>query len=61
MMTSEIRVFAFADQLNPMVCHLARSLEVAGGHLHVLGLRDGRKTVAALEDLQEHEQKELFL
>lgn len=35
-------VFAFADQFNYMLCHLARSVEAAGGWLHVLGLRDGR-------------------
>jgi len=35
-------VFAFADHFNPMLCHLARSVEAAGGWLHVLGLRDGR-------------------
>jgi len=36
-------VFAFADQMDPMMCHLARSVEAAGGWLHVLGLRDGRE------------------
>lgn len=35
-------VFAFADHFNPYTCHLARSVEAAGGWLHVLGLRDGR-------------------
>eukprot|EP00446_Apocalathium_sp_SHHI-4_P046709 CAMPEP_0177393330 /NCGR_PEP_ID=MMETSP0368-20130122/54892_1 /TAXON_ID=447022 ORGANISM="Scrippsiella hangoei-like, Strain SHHI-4" /NCGR_SAMPLE_ID=MMETSP0368 /ASSEMBLY_ACC=CAM_ASM_000363 /LENGTH=169 /DNA_ID=CAMNT_0018859503 /DNA_START=30 /DNA_END=535 /DNA_ORIENTATION=- len=35
-------VFAFSDQENPMLCHLARSVEAAGGWLQVLGLRDGK-------------------
>lgn len=34
-------VFAYADKFTPLVCHLARSVEAAGGWLHVLGLRDG--------------------
>jgi len=34
-------VFTFADQFTAMLCHLARSVEAAGGWLHVLGLREG--------------------
>lgn len=53
----EIRVFTFADQYHPMLCHLAHSVELAGGWLHVLGLRDGRKAVSLLKDIQGTEDK----
>ncbi|CAE8628072.1 unnamed protein product [Polarella glacialis] len=38
------QVFTFADRFTPMLCHLARTVEAAGGWLHVLGLRDGQKS-----------------
>eukprot|EP00928_Gymnodinium_smaydae_P024764 TRINITY_DN19940_c0_g1_i2.p1 TRINITY_DN19940_c0_g1~~TRINITY_DN19940_c0_g1_i2.p1 ORF type:complete len:334 (+),score=63.90 TRINITY_DN19940_c0_g1_i2:271-1272(+) len=37
-------VFAFADFFCVMLCHLARTVEAAGGWLHVLGLRDGAES-----------------
>lgn len=37
-------VFTYADQFTEMLCHLARTVEAAGGWLHVLGLRDGQNS-----------------
>ena len=37
------RVFTFADRFHPMLFQLARALEVSGGTLHVVGLREGKK------------------
>ena len=34
--------FTFADHFTEPLCALARSVEAAGGLLHVLGLQDGR-------------------
>ena len=45
---NEFQVFTFADHYHPMLGHLARSVEVAGGLLHVMGLREGRKKVELL-------------
>ena len=59
-MTSDafgVRVFTFADQFHPMLCHLARSVELAGGWLHVMGLREGRKKVALLSDAPKEQHQ----
>lgn len=34
-------VFTFADAFTVTLCHLARTVEAAGGWLHVLGIKDG--------------------
>ena len=52
------RVFTFADRFHPMLCHLARTLEVSGGTLHVLGLREGKKAVAFFKDAESKKPKE---
>lgn len=36
-------VVTFADQFHPMLCHLARSVEVNGGRLQVMGLLHGKE------------------
>ena len=52
------RVFTFADRFHPMLCHLARTLEMSGGTLHVLGLRDGQKQFAFFKDVESKKPKE---
>eukprot|EP00435_Cladocopium_sp_Y103_P021864 s134_g5.t1 len=52
------RVFTFADQFHPMLCHLARTVEVSGGILHVMGLRDGGKAVTLFKDAAAKKPKE---
>eukprot|EP00747_Dinoflagellata_sp_TGD_P151429 gnl/TRDRNA2_/TRDRNA2_177207_c4_seq1.p1 gnl/TRDRNA2_/TRDRNA2_177207_c4~~gnl/TRDRNA2_/TRDRNA2_177207_c4_seq1.p1 ORF type:complete len:463 (+),score=52.80 gnl/TRDRNA2_/TRDRNA2_177207_c4_seq1:91-1479(+) len=39
-----VHVFTFSDRMNTMLCHLGRTVEAAGGWLHVLGLRDGAES-----------------
>lgn len=51
------RVFAYADTFQPMLCHLARTLEVSGGILHVIGLRDGGKEEASFKDVKSKLKK----
>lgn len=36
-----VRVFTFADRFQDTLCHLASTVQAAGGVLNVLGLRDG--------------------
>ena len=62
------QVFTFADQMHPMLCHLAHSVEMAGGLLHLMGLQHGHKEVPFLnrhngeeEHLWHFEDKSVML
>ena len=46
------RIFTYADRYNPALCHLARSVEVSGGILHVLGLREGQKEIRFFQEVE---------
>ncbi|CAJ1430319.1 unnamed protein product [Effrenium voratum] len=48
-------VYTYADQFDPMLCHLARTVEAAGGQLQVLGLHHGKSaTLGGLEQEGDH-------
>lgn len=58
------QVLTFADRfgaMGPLMCHVARSVEMAGGFLRILGLQKGRRIQLPNKHLHRNSSLDVFL